>query len=95
MAELKNGHLDLVLTYTSSATEARRNNEMPRLDVCRNCGDLKSMHVDNKCMFSASNFLAVDMDYTQFHGRFMAWLSGQKIEDAFINIVYELTRRNR
>jgi len=94
MAELKHTHTEIELTnpYTS---QQEKSDPMPRMDTCHNCGKVQSMHTDNKCLFVSTMFKPVDQGYTEFRSKFMQWASGQKIEDALCNIVYELTRRDR
>lgn len=92
MAQIKNNSLDLELSGYSST--AGWKSSMPRLDVCSHCGKLHSAHVEGKCLFDASTFTPVDQNFYNFQSQFLAWLNGQKIEDAFAQIVYELTRRD-
>lgn len=91
MATIKNTSLELEL---ESFSTSNRKDPMPRLDVCHNCGKLHSAHVEGKCLFDSSTFTPVDQEFYTFRTNFLSWLHGQKLEDAFANIVYELTRRD-
>ena len=95
MAEIKSTHTEIELTNTGYTYSAEKNDAMPRMDRCHNCGKVQALHTDNKCLFDASSFTPVDLSYADFRVKFLAWGSGQKIEEALCNIVYELTRRDR
>lgn len=97
MATLSNHNADIQLENLThrGGNQYSPNNLMPRLDLCHNCGRVHAMHVEGKCLFESSIFNPRDQDYETFRRDFMSWLQGQKLEDAFCNIVYELTRRDR
>lgn len=96
MATLSHHQTDIELENTqyNSSGQIKSNSPMPRLDMCHNCGKSHASHVDGKCLFESSKFMPVDQDPDTFRRNFLTWISGQKLEEAFCRIVYELTRRD-
>ena len=95
MAHLKQLEMIEIELSNFSYKSAIEPNDMPRLDLCHNCGKTQGVHVEGKCMFDASTFKPRDPSYTDFRRQFMAWASGKQIEEALVEIVYELTRRDK
>lgn len=87
---LKAEDFELQMGWSQSSASVAR---MPRADDCHNCGQPLADHGGGKCLFDASNAHPITKE--EFVKRFAGWVSGQKIEDALANIVYELTGGNR
>lgn len=97
MATISHHQSDIELENTVHNTTGtlKSNTPMPRLDMCHNCGKSHSMHANGKCLFESSTFKPVDQDPDSFRRDFLQWAAGQKIEECFCRIVYELTRRDQ
>lgn len=78
---------DIALGYSSVTPNPLR---MPRADDCFMCSKPKDQHQHTKCLFNSTTYTPLSRN--DYQNRLIAWLAGQKIEEALTNIIYELTK---